>query len=102
MNKSKQRREEKQAKKDAIKHGNEPRYICPFPGCGAVFYKGKGLSDCCPYHRKFISDMMFVQDHVHKGEPKTPSGLVVPPPGTSVLELKKAVERAAKRGPNEA
>ena len=54
----------------------EKRYICPFPDCGKVFTKQGDKPDCCPDHRRFITDWLFVNART-KPIP-TPGGLVVP------------------------
>ncbi len=54
----------------------EKRYICPFPDCGKVFTKQEGKPDCCPDHRRFIADWLYVNAHIKPIA--IPNGLVVP------------------------
>lgn len=64
----------------------EKRYICPFPDCGKVFTKQEGKPDCCPDHRRFITDWLYVNAHVKPAT--TPGGIVIPD--------RKAYDRAVR------
>ncbi len=100
MNNNKERRLAKDQAKAERQHGDEPRYICPFPNCGKVFWRVPNQPDCCPEHRQFISDVYFVQEHVHRKPAELPGGLVVPKSGMGDLAIKQAARLAAKGGPN--
>ena len=98
MNNAKERRIEKEARR----HGDAKRYICPFPGCGRAFWKEEGKDDLCNYHKQFVGDLVFALNHLRPPQevvgPQDGTKIFVPKPGMENQAIEEA-KRAAKRGP---
>jgi hypothetical protein len=75
------------------RQNEEPRFICPFPDCGKVFWKAPGKPDCCPGHRQLIKDVVFITSHLQKVKP--PVAESPDKPGPTVSEPDNAAVLAA-------
>jgi len=81
---------------------DEPRYHCPFPDCGALFWKEEGKPNCCPNHRKLISDVRFILAHLKPvAEPTADDGpkIFIPKPGMENVAIAEARRAQGRRTP---
>lgn len=103
MNKKQERREAKAAAKEARRHGDEPRYHCPFPGCGKTFFKVEGEPSVCPTHRQMIKDVVFILQHLKDPAaadgPATDQGptLFIPKPGMENQAIREALKAKGEK-----
>lgn len=83
---------------------NRPRGKCPFPGCGHTYFQESGKPNTCDVHRKLIGDVVFILNHMKKGEPEAVGGqdgkplLYVPKPGVSMATLEMEIVAEAAKG----
>ena len=73
----------------------EPRYACPFPGCGHPFTKEEKLPNACNEHRQFIADYIFCANHLKTAPIQRKSGIHVP---GSTAEVDAYIEDFEKKG----